>query len=264
MTNAHGDFIWYELMTTDLDAARAFYDPVADQRLDEHGDSLPNGGEYRMVLGSTGLAGGALGLTPAMIDQGARPAWLGYVAVEDVDAALVHAVELGGTVMMPAFDMEGVGRMALLTDPHGAPFYLMRGFSEETSEVHQPDMQAGHFAWNELLSPDPEAAFAFYSALCGWTRGEALQMGEMGSYQMFDQGTRSIGGMMRAPEGEPAHWMFYTAVADIDAAAQAARAHGGEIDIGPVEIPGGAYSLMARDPQGAHFGLVGPRKEASQ
>lgn len=260
MANAHGDFVWYELMTTDLDGARGFYEPVAHQRIDDEGEHLPGGGEYRMVNGSAGFAGGALGLTPAMREGGARPGWVGYVGVEDVDAAVSRASELGASVLMPAFDMDGVGRMAMLADPHGAPFYVMRGASDETSEVYQPDMKDGHVAWNELLSPDPEAAFPFYAQLLGWTKGEALEMGEMGSYQMFDQHSRSIGGIMRAPPGEGAHWLYYTAVPNIDEAAGALSAQGGAMVIEPMEIPGGQFSLVARDPQGAAFGLIGPRK----
>ncbi len=264
MTNAQGDFIWYELMTTDLNAARSFYEPVAHQRLDERGEELPAGGEYRMVVGNAGLAGGALGLTPAMRESGARPAWFGYVAVQDVDRVVSRAGELGGSALMPPFELAGVGRMAMLADPHGAAFYVLRGASEETSEVHQPDMKVGHIAWHELTSPDPEAAFEFYSTLFGWTKGEALQMGEMGTYQFFDQNGRSIGGMWPAMEGQPASWLFYTAVADIDEAARAIAAKGGALVDEPTQIPGGAYSLMARDPQGAQFGLVGPRKQSGE
>ena len=88
-----------------------------------------------------------------------------------------------------------------------------------------------------------------------------MDMGEFGSYRFLYQGETMIGAIMpRMPQVPQAAWTFYIGVGDIDRAADAARSGGGTILHGPSEIPGGEYSLTAVDPQGAVFGLVGPRQ----
>jgi predicted enzyme related to lactoylglutathione lyase len=66
--------------------------------------------------------------------------------------------------------------------------------------------------------------------------------------------------MKRTPEGPPPAWNFYFGVEDIDGAAKAVSANGGAIHYGPAEVPGGVFIIVAGDPQGALFGLVGPRR----
>ena len=262
MANAHGDFIWYELMTPDPAGAKAFYDKVIGWNMQAQGNPMPNGSEYREIMAQDGNhAGGVLTLTPQMAESGVRPAWFGYVAVEDVDAAVAKAKQAGGSVFMEPMDMEGVGRMAMLADPQGAPFYVMRGFPTEESRAYQV-MSPGHVAWNELNTSDTEAARSFYYDLFGWTDGEAMPMGELGTYQMFNQNGQSIGGMIKVPgeAGSGPMWQFYFAVEDIDEAHRVISANGGQVLQEPEEIPGGYYSLSAADPQGAMFGLAGPRK----
>ncbi|MFC1459543.1 VOC family protein [Microvirga arabica] len=255
MTNKHGDFIWYELLTTDVDAAARFYGTVIgwQSRAMEEAD---NG--YRLfAMGSTDIAG--FMPVPAKA-EGMRPGWLGYVGVDNVDEAAADIVQAGGAQHMPPTDIPGVGRFALLADPQGVPFYVMRGASEETSTSFSPN-GIGHCQWNELSTSDPAAALAFYKARFGWEKGDAMPMGEMGDYQFINQGDQTIGAVMRhMPGGPPPMWNFYFGIADIDAAAQAVSGTGGSIHYGPAEVPGNIYIIVASDPQGALFGLVGPRK----
>jgi predicted enzyme related to lactoylglutathione lyase len=262
MANLHGDFIWYELMTPDPAGAKAFYDVVIGWSMAGEGNAMPGGAEYREVMAQDGNhAGGVLTLTPQMAEAGTQPAWIGYIGVDDVDATVSKAQEHGGTVFMGPMDMEGVGRMAMLADPQGVPFYVMRGFPGGESKAYQM-MSPGHVAWNELNTGEPEAARTFYYELFGWTDGEAMPMGELGTYQMFDQNGQTIGAMMRLiRDSMPSpSWLFYFAVEDIDEAHRAISASGGQVLQEPQEIPGGMFSLSARDPQGAMFAIVGPRK----
>jgi uncharacterized protein len=257
MANQHGDFIWYELLTSDADAAARFYGAVVgwQERPAEGSDR-----GYR-IFGIRGADVGGLMPLPAGAEQaGMRPTWLGYVAVDDVDATTSEIVRDGGAQHMPPTDILGVGRLAMLTDPQGVMFYVMRGAMDGTSTAFDQS-QSGHCNWNELSTTDPAAALAFYTARFGWTKGDAMPMGEMGDYQFIDHGGRTIGAMMRrTPEGPPPAWTFYFGVEDIDVAAKATSANGGAIHYGPAEVPGGVFIIVASDPQGAMFGLVGPRK----
>ncbi len=263
--NLHGDVIWYELLTDDADAAGAFYGAVIGWH------SRPSGQpdmDYRLFSSASGDdpadgVAGYMAINAEMADNGARPIWLTYFAVDDVDASVGAITDHGGSVQMPAMDIPGVGRMAMVADPQGAPFYVMRGASDAPSHSFAATApKLGHGAWNELMTSDPAAAKAFYGPLFGWIQDGALDMGPLGQYEFWwASGKRFMqGAVMPKPEQVTGSgWIPYFRVADIDAASQAALAHGGAIVSDPEEIPGGEYSLNALDPAGARFGLVGPR-----
>ncbi len=266
MTNKHGDFIWYELMTSDADAAGDFYGKVVGWTSTSAGQP---GMDYRFFSSSDGSdnkdgVGGYMAITPEMAKGGARPAWVGYIKVDDVDASAATITAAGGMVLMPGTDLEGVGRMAMVADPQGAPFYLMRGASDETSHSFAAtEPKVGHCAWNELASSDPEAAKAFYGAQFGWVSGDSMDMGPMGSYDMLKVGDDrgfNLGAVYKLILEDPqSHWLFYFRVADIDLAMAAITEQGGRIFQEPIPTPGGDFSIIGYDSQGAAFGLVGPR-----
>ncbi|MET0178998.1 MAG: VOC family protein [Novosphingobium sp.] len=255
MANPKGDFVWYELLTSDTDAAGRFYGDVVGWTVADSG--MP-GMDYRILDAGDGQAGGMMELTPEMRDGGARPGWLGYVGVPDVDAAIEDWTGAGGTVRMPAMDVPGVGRMAMLADPDGVPLYVMRGASDETSTAFRV-ADPRHVRWNELAARDDAAALRFYGERFGWTVAGTMPMGPMGDYSFLAANGTTIGAAMRAQGDTAPRWLYYFGVEDIDAAAAAVSAGGGQVLDGPHEIPGGEFSVHARDPQGAEFGLVGPR-----
>ena len=258
-----GQFIWYELITPDVDAAKAFYDSVVGWNIDSQ-SNFPNG--YRMIGRSDGKsAGGVLPLTQEMQQHGARPVWLSYIYVDDVDDAVRSIEQAGGKTFMPPFDIPGVGRVAMVADPQGAPFYVMKpippeGQPDAKSDVFSVD-QPQRVRWNELSTSDQDGAIRFYTSQFGWTQEGGMPMGEMGEYKFINHDGVMIGAVMRKPPQMPVTaWTYYIGVDDIDRAAKAVTDGGGRILHGPMEIPGGEYSLNAMDPQGAAFGLVGPRK----
>ena len=264
MPNPSGAFIWYELMTPDPAAAKRFYDAVVGWSIDA--DTVAPGVDYRMIKRSDGgNAGGVLTLTDDMRSGGARPAWIGYLHAADVDAAAAAITADGGKQMMAPWDQPGVGRLAMVTDPRGAPFYIMDPLPLESqpdavSDVFDP-MKPHHVRWNELSTGDPDAAIAFYQRHFGWSQEGEMDMGEMGAYRFVQHNGVGIGAVMPLMPGMPhAVWTYYVGVDDIDRAATAVTASGGTIVQQPIEIPGGEYALNAVDPQGASFGLVGPRK----
>lgn len=262
MTNPPGSWIWYELMTTDAAGAKAFYDAVVDGWTIGAQSAAPDQ-DYRMIGRSDGgNAGGMMALTPEMTEGGARPCWLGYLYVPDVDATVAAITTDGGQVQMPAVDMPGVGRMAMVTDPQGVPFYLMTptpppGMEGMASDVFSPD-QPQHVSWNELATPDLEAAKSFYGKHFGFEFNESMSMGPMGDYCFIDHGGQRTGAMMQQQDKtERALWQFYINVPSIGAAIRAVEGGGGKVLSGPHEVPGGATIIVGTDPQGARFALVG-------
>lgn len=258
MANAHGSFIWYELLTKDAHAAKAFYDQVVGWNIDA--EAPPGGMDYRMIHTADGHAGGLMQLTAEMLAGGARPAWLGYIGVDDVDAAVAALVADGGQVHLPAFDIPDVGRVAMVADPQGVPFYVMRGASPEASTAYQR-RGLGHVSWNELVSPDDAAALAFYAKHFNITKIGAMSMGPQGEYSFVangDSAGEAIGAVMPVLEGTKPGWGFYFRVPDIEAAKAKAEALGGTVLSGPMEVPGGEMTLQSLDPEGVFFGLVAP------
>tara|TARA_R110002096_G_scaffold11531_11_gene42408 strand:- start:5477 stop:6262 length:786 start_codon:yes stop_codon:yes gene_type:complete len=260
MANAHGDFIWYELLTTDAEAARTFYADVIGWTATDSGQPAI---DYRILAAAEGNVGGLMQITDDMRSAGARPVWLGYIAVDDVDQTVAAITAAGGAIQMSPMDIPDVGRIAMATDPQGAPFYVMRGASDEQSHAFAYDRpRLGHCAWNELATSDRAGAMQFYSELFGWEKDGEMDMGPLGAYEFVRRGAVAglFAGVMTRPREMPVSlWSFYFRVADVDAAIRRTQAGGGEVIVGPMEIPGGEFSVNARDPQGAMFAFMGPR-----
>jgi len=260
MTNPHGSFIWYELLTKDPKAAKAFYDAVIGWNIDA--EPAPGGMDYRMIVAHDGMAGGVMALNADMIAGGAQPTWLGYFGVDDVDASVASIVADGGQVHLPAFDIPDVGRLAMVTDPQGIPFYVMRGASSETSNAYQRK-GFGHVAWNELLTTDDAAALAFYAKLFAIEKVGSMPMGEMGEYSFIANGDskgEAVGAVMRTPPQGHSGWGFYFRVPDITEAQAKVETGGGKVLWGPHQVPGGEWVINITDPEGVHCGLVSPGK----
>ena len=252
--NPHGSFIWYELLTTDAAGAKAFYEAVVPGW--EVGPGSANHDGYREIKAGGGHAGGMMELNEQMTRGGAKPTWLGYVGVDDVDAAVAKVEAKGGSVHLPAFDIPGVGRIAMVADPQGNPFYVMRGASDEASNAFSTEAE-GHVNWNELSAADPPPARQFYGELFGWTSEEFMPMGEMGEYRFFAHHGTTIGALSPCVAGAPAGWRYYVRVPSIATSAEAVKANGGTVTMGPHEVPGGDHIIIGNDPQGAEFALVG-------
>lgn len=254
MANPHGTHIWYELLTGDVDAAADFYGQAVGWKSASFGGSRPDDQPYTILSAGTDGVGGMMKNPMAT-----PPLWLGYVGVDDVDAAVAKLERLGGKVHRPAWDLEGVGRIAFVADPQGAMFYLMRGASQMDSTAFSPERD-GHCAWNELFAADQKAALAFYGAMFGWEKGDAMPMGELGDYTFINHRGAMIGAVMDKPAEVPAvGWNYYFRVTGIDAAVERIKAAGGSVINGPQEVPGGLWVINALDPQGGAFGLVGTK-----
>jgi predicted enzyme related to lactoylglutathione lyase len=251
------NFIWYELMTSDQDAAIAFYTAVvgwtaADQAMADLG--------FRYTILSAGDrgVGGLMVLTDDMKAGGARPAWVGVIGVADTDAEAKRIVADGGAVHTGPEDIPNVGRFAVVADPGGAIYEIMTPLPREQEPAPVARMTQGFVGWHELYAVNgEEAAFAYYSAHYGWTTTDIMDMGPMGKYRLFAAGGDQAGGMMDKPGDMPVGaWGFYFVVDGIDAAVERINAAGGKVLMGPHQVPDSSWIVQGMDPQGAHFALV--------
>jgi predicted enzyme related to lactoylglutathione lyase len=251
-------FIWYELMTSDQDAAIAFYTSVvgwsaADMTIPELGDYC-----YTIVSAGESGIGGIAQLSDEMCESGMRPGWFGYIGVSDTDAAAKAIVEKGGALHMGPDDIPTVGRFAMVADPGGAAFYLLTPLPQENAPPRAKPEDFGAVGWHELYAGQGEqAAFEFYSSQFGWETAELMDMGPMGKYRLFGAGGEAFGGMMDKPDQVPrSMWGFYFHVPNLGQAIGRIKERGGEILHEPHQVPGDSWVVKAADPQGAVFSLV--------
>jgi uncharacterized protein len=260
MANKHGDFVWYELMTPDAAGAQDFYGKILGWKI---ANPANDGFDYREIQApDDGYVGGIMQLTPEM--AGAHPGWIGYIAVDDVDVSVKGIEAAGGKLVMPARDMEGVGRFAMVADPQGAVFYVMTSATSETSHAYaELAPNPGHCGWNELATSDQAGAMAFYTGQFGWIKDSEMDMGPMGKYELIrygGEGRGMLGAMQtKAPHIPASAWTFYFRVPNIEDGIAKVKAGGGQIFFGPQDTPGGDQIIIGMDPQGAMFALVGQK-----
>jgi predicted enzyme related to lactoylglutathione lyase len=249
-----GRFVWYELLTTDIAAAKAFYGSVLGWGGQDA--STPEFAYFLFTAGH-GPVSGLMDLPPEARKMGATPRWVGYVAVDNVDASAERIKRLGGAIYVPPTD-SNIGRIAVVTDPQTATFALVEGLRHGQAEIG--DMgAAGRVVWHELLAADWRKAFAFYGEVFDWRETDA-NTGLSPSYHVFAAGGRTIGGMLTKLARAPVpFWLYYFNVGDIDMALRRLEEGGGRIAMGPHELPGNSGIARCIDPQGAMFALQGPR-----
>ena len=252
MTKPAG-FFWYELMTTDVPAAEAFYKAVVGWNSEPFGGA---GMDYIVVkAGDRGIGG--IMATPEDV-KGVPPMWAGYIYSADANATTASIRNAGGMVHREPADIPEVGRFSVVADPQGAMFMLLQATGEDSPPLSR--IAPGYFSWHELLGGDWPSAFDFYASQFGWEKGEPMDMGEMGTYQLFTVDGELVGAMFNKPSEVPFPvWLFYFNVESIDAARQRVIDNGGKIMLEPMEVPDG-WVLQGTDPQGAWFALSAPKR----
>ena len=258
MTTQPGSFVWQEYMADDPAAAAKFYAAVVGWTAKDAGM-----GDFPYTLLSIGadMVAGLMALPEAARQMGAQPSWIGYIGVPDVDAYTAKVAAAGGAVYRAPSDIPGVGRFAVVADPHGAVFALFKGLPPEDPRPPLAHDAIGNVGWRELSAGDLDSAFAFYAGLFGWKKTQAMDMGPMGTYQVFAIEGGQGGGMMTKSAETPApYWLLYFNVEAIDAAAARVRSAGGEVLVEPHQVPGGGWIIRARDPQGGVFALLANKR----
>jgi uncharacterized protein len=255
MADSHGRFVWYELMTTDMEAAKAFYAKVVGWGTQDA--SMPGMAYTLFTAGGTSVSG-LMGMPEEAKRIGEKPSWIGYVGVDDVDAAADRTRRLGGVVHVPPRNIRNISRFSVVSDPQKGTLALLQWLQprrEQPAELSAP----GRIRWHELFAANSEQAFAFYGELFGWQKADA-EADATDAYQLFSAGGQTIGGMVTKPPTVPLpFWLFYFNTGDIDTAAKRVKAAGGQVIVGPLEALSGSWILQCTDPQGAVFALVGKR-----
>ncbi len=254
MVDQPARFAWYELLTTDVTAASDFYGKVVGW--DAKDASTPELA-YTVLTASEVPVAGLMDLPEEGRRLGATPRWLGYVAVDDIDATATEIRRSGGAVLLPPTD-SNIGRVSVVADPQKATFALVDGL---TCGPRQPGGldELGRVGWHELLAQDRNRIFDFYGELFGWQK-DSDETHPADFYQLFSVGGETIGGMLtKLPSVPQPCWLYYFNVDDIGAAAKRVNSGGGRMLQGPIELSEGCWIARCVDPQGALFALQGAR-----
>jgi uncharacterized protein len=246
-SHAPGTFSSVDLATSDADAAESFYGGLFGWKSEDMGGA---GGTYTIFrLDGKHVAGC---FEAADGRPGTPPRWNSYITVQDVDASVARATELGGSVLMEAQDVAQIGRMAMIADPTGAAVALWEPRGAIGAElVNAP----GAPCWNDLGTTDVDAAMTFYGELFGWTFEEVsgaesrhrIRNGENENGSLYLQGEEE--------RGVPPNWLVYFATADLEGSDARVTELGGAVIVDPLEVAAGGRISVATDPQGAPFGL---------
>jgi predicted enzyme related to lactoylglutathione lyase len=243
-------------MSNDLPGSEKFYSKVVGWDL---APNTMNAQKYTLLKVGDTMVGGLMPIPEDAAKMGVRPAWMGYIAVDDVKKYADKVKAAGGAIHRPPTEIPNVGTFAVAGDPSGAGFLLFKGDEGGEAPMQDPT-KPGYIGWHELHGGDAEKSWAFYSGLFGWTKGEALDLGGM-TYQIFSTKGQQSGGMMKKMDQEPApHWLYYITVDAIDAAQERVKSAGGQVINGPMQVPGGSWIINGLDPQGAMFALVAPKR----
>ena len=245
----HGQFVWYELTTPDIDAAIRFYPRFTNWGTQKFDDN------YTMFTRGSEPVAGIFRLNNEMKGKGIPPNWMPYIECDHVDATAEKAASLGATIMMGPDDIPGTGRFAVVQDPQGAVFGIYK--SSRQSNAWDGTNEVGRFSWHELMTTDYTTAAAFYGALFGWTKVSETDMGDGLMYYIFGRDGKMYGGMFTTPPqmaGMHPFWLVYIHVKDVGKGVAIATKNGASIHRPQMDIPGGSIAILG-DPQGAGFAL---------
>ena len=247
-----GSFCWFELGTTDQNAAKQFYKSLLGWDAEDN----PMGpGEIYTTFKLDGRSAGACYQLGAQM-KGVPPHWMLYVATNDADQTAAKATQEGGKVVAGPFDVMDFGRMAVLIDPTGAHISVWQSKTHTGTGI---EGVPGTFCWADLMTPDQAAATKFYNSVFGW---EADPGQDNSGYLHIKNGGQFVGGIPPAQHRSPGppHWLLYLAIENCDASTDQAKSLGATVYMPPTTMEGvGRWSVIA-DPQGAVVALFQPQQ----
>jgi len=255
----HGKFIWIDLVTPDVAAAEKFYGGMFGWTFAKLGEGP---GRYTLAYQAGYPVAGIAARPPPPAPQGGTAGarvrtswWIAYMSVADVDRSAADVIASGGKTLIPARTLEGRGRMAVLADPDGAPFGLMKSSSGDP-----PDFRAepGEWIWAVYQSPDAASAAAFYQDLGNYEVMPGDRVGDSESFSLQAEGYARAS-LVEIPPGRTElrpEWLYFVRVGDVAASLARAVELGGSVIAPPrPDLLDGRLAVIA-DPGGALLGLM--------
>ena len=257
-----GKVVWHDLLTHDADAALDFYGSLFGWSFQES-EEAPE--RYWDITRQGQVIGGVFAADADELDS---PLWLVSLSVPDVDGSVSRAGGLGASATVPPADLPNRGRYAVLEDPQGAFFVVLRSTAGDPRDTQ--DRDPGEWLWSELWTTDARGAVDFYEGLLGYrSEGIAARLAEVGEDEYGEAiaegdqpvvffamyaGEKVRAGIHQLPAGGRPHWLPYVAVRDVAEAVTRAVELGAELLLPPEAVSNGEAAILA-DPTGAPFGV---------
>ena len=246
-----GQFVWYDLVTDDMNSAKNFYGELFGWQFEDvQGVQI-----VYSVASHRGVP--IAGIAP--IEDGdvnvSSSRWLSLMSVDDVDEAAYAVQRAGGRIDMGPWDNPTRGRLAVVTDPEGAMVVFVRSRDGDPPNRDASELVSGRWMWTELWARDAGAAAALYQSVAGY-RIESTDVAESADYRVLTRDDRPRAGVNQLPwpEVQP-NWLPYIKVDDPAAVARRVEQLGGTVLIPPLpEIRNGSLALVM-DPSGAAFAI---------
>lgn len=247
-TYRRGHFVWRELMTSDLEASKTFYNGLIGWEYQT--SDMPDGsGKYTEIKAGERMVGGMVPLS-AIGKDGVPPHWMPYVSIANIDESAAAATANGGTVAMGPTTIPTVGRMTVISDAQHA---YSSCIDLETGDPPRAEkLNQGEFCWEQLNTTDMDSAAAFYAKVYGW---QAKDFPHGGGFRVFHAGEPSVASLMPAQGGAPAHWLSYVLVDNLAKARDRVTEFGGQIVVPEVAIPHVGTIGVITDNVGCYIGL---------
>ena len=252
-----GKFVWFDLVTDDLAATRAFYGAVFGWQFETIGDPPQS---YTVIRNAQQNMAGAF-LHPRATGTAGGARWLPLISVDDPARAVQYTEQQGGKVLVPPTDRPRRGTHALLRDPEGAVFGILRSATGDPPDTPVDD---GDFFWLDLLAQDPAREAEFYRNLAGYSvTSEHVGTGVDRLVLSSGRYARAAVAQMSARVKKPG-WLPYVLVNDVPGTLQKVTQAGGRVLVEPrPELLDGNLAVIA-DPRGGVLGIIDWDREASQ
>ncbi len=247
MPHVPGKFVWFEHLSNDPAAASAFYQALFGWKI----SSTPVAGlAYELIQLRAGEAiGGIRAAAP-----GVRSQWTSYLSVDDVDRSFAAALQAGASGLLPPTPFGPMGRGAGVLDPTGASLCLWKGAFGDRAD--QDLVPIGDWYWNELCTPDPDMAAAFYERVFGLTT-QRVSNSLTPEYRFLMKDGRARGGIYGlSGSGRTPRWLPYVRVEDCEAAASRAQRLGARCLVPATDIPEIGRFAALSDPLGVPFAVI--------
>lgn len=240
-----GRFVWHDLMTRDVAAAKRFYGELLGWRFE---DTRRNDRPY-VLAQSAGTP--VAGIVDVSARPNAGPQWLSFLAVADMDGAVSAVQSDGGKVLFPPQTLP-LARAAIVADAQGAPL----GLAQLRRTVPNPEKPArGGFFWHEYLARDAARALDFYKRLAGYEA--TVSDSRLGVEYHLLRSARGRAGLFQLPPASDVlpNWLPYILVDDAAALAPRVTELGGRVLLAPAPERRNGSLLVIADPGGAPLAL---------
>ncbi len=243
-----GKFVWADLVTDDVPAARKFYAQL-------FGWKFWDMGSYTIAAnGDRPLCGMFQRPRPADRPQ-AKPRWFGYISVKDIEKAQRAVRDAGGRELAAPQKMPKRGEQAVFADAEGAVFGVVKSSSGDPEDFLA---EPGDWVWVELLSRDARKAAEFYRTVAGYKIVENTATNRLSDYVLSSEGyaRATVRGIPKERAQVEPNWLLFVRVKNLGETVAQTKQLGGRVLLEPsAQLFDGKLAIIA-DPTGAAIGLL--------